>query len=327
MDGITISEPGGPEVLTVSTLDRPVPGERQVLVRVAGAGVNRPDCLQRAGKYPVPPGASPLPGLEISGEVVAVGSHAAQFSPGDRVAALTHGGGYAEYAVADERHCLPLTSDVDLVSAGAVAETLFTVYYNVWQRAKIKAGETLLVHGGSSGIGATAIQLARLAGCQVVTTAGSDEKCAFAESLGADLVVNYRTDDFVQAAKDKFGGVDVVLDMVGGDYIERNLQSLNQDGRYVFIAFLGGPKASINFLPFLRKRLTMTGSTLRPQTDEEKASIAEGIVRDCWPFVLDGRFRIPVFKRFALADASSAHALMESGQHMGKILLTTEFTG
>ncbi len=327
MQGIQITQPGGPEVLQPIELPKPEPAANQVLIRVVGAGVNRPDCLQRAGLYPVPADASPLPGLEVSGVIDQVGPGVGHYNVGDRVCALVHGGGYAEYCLAHEQHCLPVPDDLDLAGAGALPETLFTVFYNVYQRGQLQSGETLLVHGGSSGIGATAIQLAKLSGCHVATTAGSEEKCAFASELGADVAVNYREDDFVEVIGDRLGGVDVVLDMVGGSYIERNLALLRRDGRYVFIAFLGGAKAEISFLPLLRNRLTLTGSTLRPQSNAEKATIAQGILRDVWPWVTGGQFSTPIYASLALEEATKAHEIMESGRHMGKILLTTDFSG
>ena len=323
MRAVAIDAPGGPEVLTLVDVSTPSPRPGEVLIEVAAAGVNRPDVLQRLGLYPVPADADPLPGLEVAGIVAATGDGVTRFGPGDRVMALTHGGGYAEYCRVHESHCLPVPAALSLTEAAAVPETFFTVYYNVFMRGALAADESLLVHGGSSGIGTTAIQLARAAGARVMVTAGTDEKCAFCESLGADLAVNYRSTDWETRAHDWTGGagVDVVLDMVAGPYAQKNLAVLGRDGRYVIIAFLGGSNAELDLRPVLGKRLTITGSTLRPQSTAEKAAIARGVERDVVPLLESGAVRPILFASFALADAAEAHALMESSAHMGKIVL------
>ena len=322
MQAVEITQPGGPDVLSPVSLPVPAPGERQVLMKVAAAGVNRPDCLQRSGLYPVPADASPLPGLEVSGVIVAIGSDVNELSVGDRVCALVHGGGYAEYCLAEQGHCLAVPESLDFDSAAALPETLFTVHYNLIDRCSLGPSDTVLIHGGSSGIGSTAIQLAKCIGARVVTTAGSAEKLAFCAELGADLYINYKSEDFAEVIDREFGGVDVILDMVGGEYIQKNIDLLNRDGRYAFIAFLGGPNASVNFLNVLRNRLTINGSTLRPQSVAEKTSLTWSIAEQSWPWVLSGALRPHLFARFPLADAAKAHSLMESGQHMGKIILT-----
>jgi len=324
MHAITIETPGGPEVLRISSQAVPTPGDREVLVRVAAAGVNRPDCLQRLGRYPVPPDASPLPGLEIAGEVVAAGGSASRWRLGDRVMALTHGGGYAEYCNAHEDHCLPIPTGMSLTEAAAIPETFFTVWYNVFMRCKLRDGETFLVHGGSSGIGSTAIQLAKAFGCVVITTAGSDEKCRFCENLGADRAINYRDEDWQQIVGNYTGGrgVDVLLDMVAGPYMQKNLDSMARDGRYVIIAFLQGPVAELNMRVVVAKRLTLTGSTLRPQTIEEKTQIAKSFAENALPLLESGAIAPTIYETFALRDAALAHELMESSRHMGKIVLT-----
>lgn len=326
MTAVEISEPGGPEVLRPATRPVPAPAPGQVLVRVAAAGVNRPDIAQRAGAYPPPPDASDLPGLEIAGTVAALGDGVTRWQVGDAVCALTHGGGYAEYCAVDARHCLPVPAALDMVQAAALPETCFTVYYNVFTRARLVAGEWLLVHGGSSGIGTTAIQLAKAFGCTVVATAGSDEKLAACRDLGADHAINYRTEDWAARVREitEKRGVDVVLDMVGGSYIQKNIDSLAADGRYAFIAFLQGPKAEVDFVKLLVRRLTITGSTLRPQTADRKAAIARDVEAHVWPLVSTGRVRPPIHATFPLARAAEAHALMESSAHIGKIVLTVE---
>lgn len=326
MTAVEISEPGGPEVLRPVPRPVPAPAPGQVLVRVAAAGVNRPDIAQRAGAYPPPPDASDLPGLEIAGTVAALGDGVTRWQVGDAVCALTHGGGYAEYCAVDARHCLPVPAALDMIEAAALPETCFTVYYNVFTRARLVAGEWLLVHGGSSGIGTTAIQLAKAFGCTVVTTAGSDEKVAACRELGADHAINYRTEDWAARVREitEKRGVDVVLDMVGGSYIQKNIDSLAADGRYAFIAFLQGPKAEVDFVKLLVRRLTITGSTLRPQTADRKAAIARDVEAHVWPLVSAGRVRPPIHATFPLARAAEAHALMESSAHIGKIVLTVE---
>lgn len=324
MSAIDITQPGPPGVLQAVTLPVPEPAPYQVLIRVAAAGVNRPDVLQRLGKYPVPPDASPLPGLEVAGEVAALGQRATRWRIGDRVMALTHGGGYAEYCVAHEDHCLRVPDKLSLVEAAAVPETFFTVWYNVFTRCRLARGETFLVHGGSSGIGTTAIQLAKALDCRVLTTAGSDEKCEFCERLGADKAINYKTDDWQAAVLAFTEGrrVDVILDMVAGPYVQKNLVSLGPEGRYAIIAFLLGPRAEVDLRVVLSNRLTITGSTLRPQSTAGKASIAEDLRGNVMPLLESGRVRPIIDRTFALSDAAAAHELMESSRHMGKIVLT-----
>lgn len=322
MKAIAIEGAGGPEVLVPVERPRPVPRRGEVLVRVAAAGVNRPDVLQRQGKYPLPPDADPLPGLEIAGEVVALGDDVTTVDVGDTVMALCHGGGYAEYCRVPALHCLPVPPSLSLTEAAAVPETFFTVWYNVFMRAALATGETLLVHGGSSGIGSTAIQLAVARGARVITTAGSGEKCAFCESLGASAV-NYRSGDWAERARVLAGdrGVDVVLDMVAGTYVQPNLDLLNRDGRYALIAFLGGTRAELDLRGIVTRRLVLTGSTLRPQTVAEKGRIADGLRSEVLPLLADGSVRPLIFRTFALEQAADAHRLMESSEHMGKIVL------
>lgn len=325
MTAIRIARPGGPEVLEPVAVPVPEPRAGEVLVRVAAAGVNRPDVLQRLGRYSIPPDADPLPGLEIAGEVVARGPGASRFAIGDRVMALAHGGGYAEYCRVHESHCLPVPPGMTWEAAAAVPETFFTVQYNVFMRARLDAGETLLVHGGSSGIGTAAIQLARAAGATAITTAGSDEKCRFCERLGAALAINYRETDWLEVVREKLEGrgVDVVLDMVGGSYMQKNLDVLAHDGRYVIIAFLEGSRAELDLRGVLAKRLTVTGSLLRPRTVEEKSAIRSSVEANVLPRLAAGEVQAVVHATFPLAAARDAHALMESGRHMGKIVLTT----
>ncbi|NIZ11498.1 NAD(P)H-quinone oxidoreductase [Pseudooceanicola sp. HF7] len=317
---IEISRSGGPEVLTPADRPVPEPGPGEVRIRVAYAGVNRPDALQRAGAYDPPPGASDLPGLEASGVVSAVGQGVSDSVIGQEVCALLPGGGYAEEVVTPYAHCLPVPEGMDLRFAACLPETYFTVWSNVFKRGALKGGERFLVHGGSSGIGSTAIQLASAFGARVFTTAGTAEKCAFCESLGAERAINYREEDFVDVLKGE-GGVDVVLDMVGGDYIPKNIGLLNPDGRLVMIAFLGGAKAELNFAQVMMKRLTVTGSTLRPQGEQAKAEIAEDLRRHVWPLLAAGRCLPVIDSEFPLDQASDAHAHMESSAHMGKIVL------
>lgn len=324
MPAVVITAPGGPEVLAATEVPVPSPAAGEVLVKVMAAGVNRPDCLQRAGLYPLPPDASPLPGLEIAGEVVALGEGVSRWRIGDPVVALVHGGGYAGYCRANAGHCLPWPTGLSAVEAASLPETSFTVQYNLFTRAGLKSGESCLVHGGSSGIGATAIQLAKAAGARVLTTVGNAEKVRFCTELGADVVIDYKASDWLDAvltATEK-RGVDVVLDMVAGPYVEKNLRALAPDGRYSMIAFLLGAKAEVNFGHVLAKRLTITGSTLRPQSVAAKAAIARDVEAKVWPLVLNGRYRSPIYRSFPLAEAAAAHALMESSQHMGKIVLT-----
>lgn len=325
MTAIGFEAPGGPEVLKPQTRPVPRPGAGEILVRVAAAGVNRPDVLQRLGGYSPPPGASDIPGLELSGEVVAQGEGARRYAVGDNVCALVAGGGYAEYAVVHESNALPVPRGLSAVEAGAVPETFFTVWVNVFRRGGLKEGESFLVHGGSSGIGTTAIQLAKAFGATVLTTAGSDEKCAACLALGADHAINYRTQDFVAEAKAATGkrGVDLILDMVGGDYIDRNYEAAADQGRIAQIAFLSGPKAEVNFSRLMLKRLTHTGSTLRPRTVAEKAEIAADLEAKVWPLLEAGRCKPVIHATFPLAEAAEAHRLMESSAHVGKIVLLT----
>lgn len=319
---VEISEFGAPEVLTVA--ERPIPPIKpsEVLIKVAHAGVNRPDVSQRTGNYPVPPGASDLPGLEVSGEIVAVGEKVRGWQVGDLACALTPGGGYAEYCATDGRHCLAIPGPLDLKQAAALPETYFTVWTNVFMRGRLTAGERILVHGGSSGIGTTAIQLAKAFGADVFTTAGSDEKCRACLELGADYALNYKTIDWPAQIR-KMGGVDVVLDMVGGPYIQANVDCLRPDGRLVQIAFLGGAKVQeFNFLKMMINRLTLTGSTLRPQSAEAKAEIAAGLREHVWPLLEAGTVAPVMFAEFPMEQAPEAHRLMETSTHIGKIVLT-----
>lgn len=320
---VEISRPGGPEVLVPAERPVPRPGEGEILIRTAWAGVNRPDALQRAGNYNPPPGASDLPGLEASGHVAAVGPGVSRWREGDAVCALLPGGGYAEYVVTPADHALPIPEGLPLREAGGVPETFFTVWINVFQRGGLKGGESLLVHGGSSGIGATAIQLARAFGARAFCTVGNADKAAFCEDLGAERAINYRDEDFVKVVKELTGGkgVSLVLDMVGGAYIPRNLKALADDGRLALIAFLGGAVAEVNFAEIMVRRLTVTGSTLRPRSVEAKAGVARELEARVWPLLEAGRVRVPVHATFPLAEAARAHALMESSAHMGKILL------
>ena len=323
MTAMGFDEPGGPEVFRAETLPVPQPGEDQVLIRVSHAGVNRPDVIQRQGFYPPPPGASPIPGLEISGEVVALGKGSPEALLGQKVCALVSGGGYAEYCLAHFRHCLPVPAGMALDEAAAIPETLFTVWHNVFERGMAAEGETLLVHGGTSGIGTMAIMLAKAFGLDVIVTCGDDDKCAEARKVGADYAVNYKAQDFVEEVERITGGngVEVVLDMVSGDYVARNMKCLAESGRHVTIAVLGGPKAEINMAVVMSRRLTLTGSTLRPRTDAFKAALADEIARTAWPLFENGDIRPVMDKIFALSDVSAAHARMEAGDHIGKIVL------
>lgn len=323
MRAIEIARPGGPEVLTAVERPKPEPKPNEILVKVAAAGVNRPDVLQRLGRYPVPPDASDLPGLEIAGEVLACGSAVTMWKPGDRVCALVHGGGYAEYCVAPEVQALPVPQGLSLVEAASLPETFFTVWANVYDRGALRPGESLLVQGGTSGIGVTAIQIAAALGNRVFATAGSDEKCAACVKLGAERAFNYRTQDFAAEVSAATGGrgVDVILDMVGGDYVPRELKCLADDGRLVFIAFLRGPKAELDIAEVMRRRLTLTGSTLRPRPVAFKGEIARKLRARIWPLIEAGKIRPVIHRTFPLAEASEAHRLMESSQHIGKIVL------
>jgi NADPH2:quinone reductase len=320
MRAVEITKAGGPEVLQLTDRPMPVAAHGQVVIKVAYAGVNRPDALQRAGMYAPPPTASDLPGLEASGEVVEVGPGVSDLVVGDRVCALLPGGGYAEYVVTPAAHCLPIPDGMGMKEAACLPETYFTVWSNVFMRGGLKAGERFLVHGGSSGIGTTAIQLGRVFGARVFATAGSDEKCAACMSLGAEAAVNYRDTDFVDVMKAE-GGANLILDMVGGPYIPRNIVALAEDGRLVQIAFLQGPKVEMNFATLMTRRLTMTGSTLRPQSDLAKARIAQELRAQVWPLLNSDRVAPVMDSEFEFADASSAHARMETSGHIGKIVL------
>jgi putative PIG3 family NAD(P)H quinone oxidoreductase len=323
MTCIEIAGSGGPEVLRSATRPVPQPGVGEVLIRVAAAGVNRPDVFQRQGLYPPPPGASDLPGLEVAGTVAALGPDVSEPAIGQEVCALVAGGGYAEYCLAASPLCLPIPKPLSLIEAAALPETFFTVWHNVFQRGALKSGETFLVHGGTSGIGTVAIQLAKAFGARVFTTAGGPEKCAACSALGADYAIDYRSEDFAQVIATETGGrgVDVILDMVGGDYLNRNIKSLAPDGRHVSIAFLKGAKAEINFMPVMTKRLTLTGSTLRPRPVAEKADIARELKEKVWPLLEKASLAPRIFATYPLDRAAEAHALMESSSHIGKIML------
>jgi putative PIG3 family NAD(P)H quinone oxidoreductase len=320
MLAVEISAPGGPDVLHPASVPVPVPGHGQIIIRIAYAGVNRPDALQRAGAYAPPPSASPLPGLECSGTVVEVGPGVTRWQIGDKVCALLPGGGYAEYAVTHESHALPVPPGMSMREAACLPETCFTVWSNVVMRGGLKAGERFLVHGGTSGIGTTAIQIAGALGARVFATAGTDEKCQVCRDLGAEQAINHRTGDFVAALREA-GGANLILDMVGGPYIERNIKSLADDGRLVQIAFLQGPKVTLNFAELMMRRLTLTGSTLRPQSDLAKARIAKEVEAHVWPMIARGAVKVVMDSEFPLAEAAAAHWRLESGTHVGKIVL------
>lgn len=324
MRAIEIEKPGGPEVLRPAERARPEPKPHEILVKVAAAGVNRPDVLQRMGLYAVPPDASDLPGLEIAGEVLACGSAVKTWKAGDKVCALTHGGGYAEYCVTPEVQALPVPKGLSMVEAASLPETFFTVWSNVYDRGRLAAGETLLVHGGTSGIGVTAIQMARATGNRVFATAGSDEKCAACVKLGAEAAFNYKTQDFVEGVKQATGGkgVNVILDMAAGDFVPKELKALADEGRLVFIAFLRGPKTELDVNEVMRRRLTLTGSTLRPRPVEFKGAIAASLRSRIWPLIEAGRIKPVIHRTFKLEQAADAHRLMESSEHIGKIVLT-----
>ena len=322
MTAIAISSPGGPEVLTPQTRPLPQPGPGEILVKVAAAGVNRPDISQRMGRYPPPPGASDLPGLEIAGEVVALGEGATAWKLGDKICALVHGGGYAEYCKVHESHALPVPKGLSMVEAAALPETCFTVWVNTFEMAGLKAGEWLLVHGGSSGIGTTAIMLAKAFGAKVIATAGSDEKCEACVKLGADAAINYKTTDFVPAVMEITGGhgADVILDMVGGPYVERNHQCAAMDGRVAQIAFMQGAKADLRYMS--QRRVRHMGSTLRPRTVAEMGAIAAALREKVWPLIEAGRIRPVMDSTCPLVEAPKAHARLETSQHIGKVVLT-----
>ncbi|MBO9395649.1 NAD(P)H-quinone oxidoreductase [Shimia sp. R9_2] len=320
MRAVEITKPGAADVLKLTDRPIPTPAAGEVLIKIAYAGVNRPDVLQRAGLYNPPANASDLPGLEASGTIAAVGAGVTQWSEGDSVCALLPGGGYAEYALTPAAHCLPIPEGLGLKEAACLPETFFTVYSNVFQRGGLQAGERFLVHGGSSGIGTTAIQLANAFGARVFTTAGSDEKCKACLDLGAERAINYRDEDFVSVLRAE-GGANLILDMVGGDYLPRNVKSLADDGRLVQIAFLQGPQIELNFAHVMMRRLTITGSTLRPQSDLAKGKIAKALLRDVWPLLSSGRIAPVMDSELALSDAVAAHQRMESSGHIGKIVM------
>jgi len=323
---VEMSDAKGAEALKLAERPVPTPGPDEILIKVAAAGVNRPDILQRDGLYPAPPGASDILGLEAAGEIVALGADVSDFSVGDRVTALLTGGGYAEFATAHAGSCLAVPQGLTLVEAASLPETYFTVWSNLFDRARLAASESLLIHGGTSGIGTAAIQIASRLGVRVIATAGSSAKCQACLDLGAELAVNYREDDFVPLARDFGGGkgVDVILDMVGGDYVARNIKSLAPDGRLVNIAFLQGSKVEIDLMAVMLKRLTLTGSTLRARAPEFKAAIAQNLKKTVWPLLEKGTIKPVVHKSFALQDVADAHRLMESSQHIGKIVLTMD---
>ena len=324
MKFVHFNEPGGRDVLVLNDGPTPSIGDDDVLIKVGAAGINGPDIMQRNGLYPPPPGASPVLGLEVAGEIAETGSRVTTWQPGELVCALVPGGGYAEYVSTKAAHCLPVPEGLDMKEAASLPETFFTVWSNLFDRAHLQAGESLLVHGGSGGIGVTTIQIAKAKGVRVFATAGSREKCQACLNLGADAAINYREEDFVEKIKEltQGRGVDVILDMVGGDYINRNLKSLALEGRLVTIAFSAGHKANVSIAPLMIKRLTWTGSTLRPQSDEVKSSIAASLRKNIWPLIEDGSIRPVIYKTYPLSEASQAHRLMESSQHIGKILLT-----
>ena len=324
MTAIAISEPGGPEMLIAEARSAPKPGNGEILIKIAAAGVNRPDVMQRMGLYPPPPGATDIPGLEIAGEVAARGAGVTRWKDGDQVMALVVGGGYAEYCVAHESHALPVPSGLSLIEASAIPETFFTVWHNLFERGRLVAGETALIHGGSSGIGTTAIQLAKAFGARVITTAGSPEKCEACLRLGADVAVNYKTDDFVAATKKATAdrGADVVLDIIGGDYVDRNYESTAVEGRVVQIAFQAPPRASVDLRRLMFKRLTHTGSTLRARSIADKGAIARAVEAKVLPLLASGQVKPVIDSTFALRDAAAAHARMEASAHIGKIVLT-----
>lgn len=320
MNAIVIEQAGGPEVLRLQQRSKPQPAAHEVLVHVQAAGVNRPDVLMRQGKYGgVHDVAGMVPGLEIAGTIEACGAEAGRWQPGDAVCALLPAGGYAEYATVDARHCLPVPTGLSMVDAAALPETVFTVWHNVFQRGALQAGETLLVHGGSSGIGTTAIQLARALGSRVAATAGDETKCRACRGLGADWAINYKAEDFEQVLSGE--GVDVILDMVGGEYIAKNLRLLKDDGRLVFVNAMQGGKGEFNALEVMRRRLSITGSTLRPRSADFKAALAAEVEKHVWPLIAAGKFRPVIYQTFPLAEAAAAHELMESSAHIGKIVL------
>ncbi len=323
MTAIAIDGKGGPEVLVARQMPVPLPGPGQLLIKVHAAGINRPDVLQRQGLYPAPKGHSEIPGLEVAGEIAAAGAGTNRFKPGDKVMALVNGGGYAQYCIADEPATLPLPEGLSMIEAAAVPETFFTVWHNVFERARLQPGEWFMVHGGTSGIGVTAIQLAKAFGAKVIATAGSADKCAACTRLGADRAVDYRSEDFVEVVKEVTGkrGVDVILDMVGGDYVDRNIRSLADDGRLVYIAFLRGAKVEVDLMRVMLKRLTITGSTLRIRPTEVKGRIAQGLEEKVLPLLAGKQLQVVMDSTFPLAEAAKAHARLDAGAHVGKIVL------
>jgi NADPH2:quinone reductase len=324
MTVVEIAAPGGPEQLRTAVRPVPQPGSEEVLVRVEAAGINRPDIMQRQGRYPPPPGASDLPGMEIAGEIVALGPNVSGLAIGDRITALLPGGGYAGYAIVAAPLAMPIPKGLSMIEAAAIPETFLTVWTNLFERGRCKAGDVVLIHGGTSGIGTTAIQLAKAWGARVFATAGSAEKARACEKLGAERGIDYKTEDFVEVirADTKGYGVDVTLDMVAGSYVQRNLDIAAVEGRIVTISTLGGTRAEINMVPIMLKRLTLTGSTLRGRTVAQKAAVAEGVRKNVFPLIESGKVRPVIFKTFPLAEASEAHRLMESSHHIGKIVLT-----
>jgi len=324
MTAIAIRAPGGPEMLVPEQRPVPAPGPGEILVKVVAAGVNRPDVRQRQGSYPPPKGATDIPGLEIAGEVAALGSEVKRWKRGDKVCALVVGGGYAQYCLAHESHALPVPPQLSMIEAAAIPETFFTCWQNMFMRAEFKPGDWVLVHGGTSGIGTTAIMLAKAFGAKVIATAGSAEKCAAARHLGADVAVNYKIEDFVAVTKEATGGAgaNLIVDIVGGDYVDRNYDAAADEGQIAQVSFTSGPKATANFARLMQKRLHHTGSTLRPRTVAEKAAIARGIEDKVWPLVAEGRIRPVIDSTFPLEQAAAAHARMETSQHIGKIVLT-----
>ncbi len=323
MTAIAIRAPGGPDMLVPEQRPVPAPGAGEILVKVAAAGVNRPDVMQRLGLYPPPKGAPDILGLEIAGTVAACGTGVTRWKVGDQVTALVVGGGYAEYCIAVDGHALPIPAGLSAAEAAAIPETFFTVWHNVFERGALKSGETLLVHGGSSGIGTTAIQLAKSFGARVIVTAGSTKKCDACRRLGADVAINYKSEDFVAVVKDATGGkgAEVILDMVGGDYVERNYEAAGVEGRIVQIAFQGSPKSTVNYMRLMLKRLHHTGSTLRSRANADKTAIARAIETDVWPLIAAGKVRPVMDQTFRLVEAAAAHARMETSQHIGKIVL------
>lgn len=323
MTVVAITKPGGPEVLVPEERALPAPGATELLVKVAAAGINRPDVMQREGKYPVPPGASDLPGLEIAGEVVAVGKDVKRHKVGDKVCSLVAGGGYSEYCIADDAVALPVPKGFSMIEAAAIPETFMTVWHNVFQRGGLKSGETLLIHGGSSGIGTTAIMLAKAFGAKVIVTAGDQAKCDACKKLGADFAIDYKTQDFVEEVKKATGGkgAELILDMVGGEYVDRNYDAATVEGRIVQIATQKGYKVTVNLLKIMQKRLTHTGSTLRPRTTADKSMIAHDLEAKAWPFLASGKVKPLIDSTFPLKEASKAHARMDTSAHIGKIVL------